>query len=179
MPAIRATGAKPRHGDESRRRGMTDTRERFGVRRILMVAQVALSLVLLVGALLFVRSLHKLLTLDAGFQENGVLVTAIDFSPLKYPPQRRYEMHREILRRIRLLPGVEQPPRPPSCPLAAVAGTIASSSPAPTPAASSCRNFLLNDSFTFATFGEPARACPRSSKSRPASSGVATFGSSL
>jgi len=123
-------------------RGMTDTRERFGVRRILMVAQVALSLVLLVGALLFVRSLHKLLTLDAGFQENGVLVTAIDFSPLKYPPQRRYEMHREILRRIRLLPGVEQAAATSIVPISGSwPGTIASSSPAPTPAASSCRNF--------------------------------------
>jgi putative ABC transport system permease protein len=108
MPAIRATGANPGTVMKAAGRGMTDTRERFGVRRVLVVAQVALSLVLLVGALLFVRSLHKLLTLDAGFQENGVLVTGIDFSPLKYPPQRRYEMHREILRRIRLLPGVEQ-----------------------------------------------------------------------
>ena len=72
-----------------------------------MVAQVALSLVLLVGALLFVRSLHKLLTLDAGFQESGVLVTEVNYSTLKYPPQRRYEMQGEILQRIRQLPGVE------------------------------------------------------------------------
>jgi len=108
MPAIRATRANPGTLMKASGRGLTDARERFGVRRVLVVAQVALSLALLVGALLFVRSLHKLLTLDAGFQESGVLVTEIDFSTLKYPPQRRHEIQREILRRIRLLPGVEQ-----------------------------------------------------------------------
>jgi predicted permease len=107
MPAIRATATNPGAVLKATGRGLTDTRERFGARRVLVVAQVALSLVLLVGALLFVRSLHKLLTLDAGFDENGVLVTEVDFSSLKYPPHRRYEMSREILRRIRSLPGVE------------------------------------------------------------------------
>ncbi len=108
MPAIRATRANPGTLMKASGRGLTDARERFGVRRILVVAQVALSLVLLVGALLFVRSLHKLLTLDAGFQESGILTTEISFAPLNYPPQRRYELQREILRRFRLLPGVEQ-----------------------------------------------------------------------
>jgi predicted permease len=108
MPAIRATRTNPGTLMKASGRGITDARERFGLRRILVVAQVALSLVLLVGAMLFVRSLHKLLTLDAGFQESGVLVTEIDFSILKYPPQRRHEVQSEILQHIRLLPGVEQ-----------------------------------------------------------------------
>jgi putative ABC transport system permease protein len=108
MPAVRATRANPGTLMKASGRGLTDAHERFGIRRILVVAQVALSLVLLVGALLFVRSLHKLLTLDAGFQETGVLVTEVNFSSLKYPPQRWPAVRNEILRRIRLLPGVEQ-----------------------------------------------------------------------
>ena len=108
MPAIRATRANPGTLMKASGRGLTDARERFGLRRILVVAQVALSLVLLVGALLFVRSLHKLLTLDAGFQESGVLVTDVNFSTLKVPPERWPELRRQILSRIRLLPGVEQ-----------------------------------------------------------------------
>jgi putative ABC transport system permease protein len=108
MPAIRATRANPGTLMKASGRGLTDARERFGMRRILVVAQVALSLVLLIGALLFVRSLHKLLTLDAGFQESGVLITEINYSVLNYSPQRRHEAEREILRRIRPLPGVEQ-----------------------------------------------------------------------
>jgi putative ABC transport system permease protein len=108
MPAIRATRANPGTLMKASGRGLTDARERFGLRRILVVAQVALSLVLLVGALLFVRSLHKLLTLDAGFQESGVLVTEVNFSILNYPPPRWNEVQREILRRVRALPGIEQ-----------------------------------------------------------------------
>src|SRR5580658_9561428 len=108
MPAIRATRANPGTLMKASGRGLTDARERFGLRRILVVAQVALSLVLLVGALLFVRSLHKLLTLDAGFQESGVLVTEVDFSTLKVPPDQWPELRRRLLNRIRLLPGVEQ-----------------------------------------------------------------------
>jgi predicted permease len=108
MPAIRATRSNPGAIMKASGRGLTETRERFGVRRILVVSQVALSLVLLVGALLFVRSLHKLLTLDAGFQESGVLVTEVEFSALKYPPQRWHAVEHEILQRIRSLPGVER-----------------------------------------------------------------------
>jgi putative ABC transport system permease protein len=108
LPAIRATRTDPGTLMKASGRGLTDARERFGLRRILVVAQVALSLVLLVGALLFVRSLHKLLTLDAGFQESGVLATEISFARLNDPPQRRYQLRREIVRRIALLPGVEQ-----------------------------------------------------------------------
>jgi predicted permease len=108
MPAIRATRANPGTLMKASGRGLTDARERFGMRRILVVAQVALSTVLLVGALLFVRSLHKLLTLDAGFQESGVLVTEVNFSTLNYPTQRWNEVQSEILHRIRALPGLEQ-----------------------------------------------------------------------
>jgi putative ABC transport system permease protein len=108
LPAMRATRTNPGALMKSGGRGLTEARERFGVRRVLAVAQVALSLTLLVGALLFIRSLQKLMSLDPGFRENGVLVTEIDFSALHYPPERWHEMQREILRRIRLLPGVEQ-----------------------------------------------------------------------
>ncbi len=107
MPAIRATGTNPGAVMKAAGRGLTSTRERFGIRRILVVAQVALSLVLLVGALLFVRSLHKLLTLDPGFQESGILVSDISFSRLKYPPERRPAMQRDILNRMRGIPGVQ------------------------------------------------------------------------
>jgi len=107
MPAIRATRANPGTLMKASGRGVTDARERFGMRRVLAVAQVALSLVLLVGALLFVRSLHKLLTLDAGFQESGVLVTEVNFSTLNYPQQRWNEVQSEILHHVRALPGLE------------------------------------------------------------------------
>src|SRR6185503_509708 len=73
MPAIRVTGTAPGAAMKAGSRGSSDTRERFGLRRTLVVVQVALSLVLVVGALLFVRSLRNLLTLDAGFKQERLV----------------------------------------------------------------------------------------------------------
>ena len=72
-----------------------------------MVSQIALSLVLLVGALLFVRSLRNLLTLDAGFRQDGILMADLDLSRLKIPAQRDPAFKKDLLQRIRNAPGVE------------------------------------------------------------------------
>src|SRR6185295_15500114 len=66
VPALRATNVAPASVMRSSGRGLTAGRERFSLRRILVVAQVAMSLVLLAGALLFVRSLQKLLSVEMG-----------------------------------------------------------------------------------------------------------------
>ena len=73
-PALKATRTDPASAMKSSSRSSTADRQRFGVRRALVVSQVALSLVLLVGALLFVRSLRNLLTLDAGFNREGIVI---------------------------------------------------------------------------------------------------------
>jgi putative ABC transport system permease protein len=106
-PALRAVRTPPAVAMNTAGRGLTATRARFGARRVLVVCQVALSLVLVVAALLFVRSLHKLLTLNAGFQRTGILVVNIDFTRLNIPSAQRLEFKRELLERIRMLPGVE------------------------------------------------------------------------
>jgi predicted permease len=72
-----------------------------------VVSQVSLSLVLLAGALLFVRSLRNLVTLDAGFQENGLLITNVDISRSNYNLERRAVFYRDLLETVRDAPGVE------------------------------------------------------------------------
>ncbi len=106
-PALRATRTAPAAAMRASGRGLTGDRERFGLRRTLVVTQVALSLVLLVGALLFVRTLRNLLTLDAGLREDGLLVTGIDASRSGFTPARRGGLYRDLLERLRATPGVE------------------------------------------------------------------------
>ena len=67
-PALRATRIEPGAAMKASGRGLTAGRERFSLRRALVVVQVALSLVLVAGALLFSRSLNKLETVDTGFR---------------------------------------------------------------------------------------------------------------
>ena len=87
-------------------RGMTDGRERFGIRRALVVLQVALSLVLVVGALLFARSLRNLTTMDPGFRQEGVLTAALDTRKANVAAEARAAMTQRLLERVRAIPGV-------------------------------------------------------------------------
>ena len=88
-------------------RGMTAGRQRFSLQRALVVSQVALSLVLVAGAVLFSRSLVKLQTVDMGFQQEGVLTTSVNFQRLNVAPERVPAFRDELLSRIRAIPGVE------------------------------------------------------------------------
>jgi putative ABC transport system permease protein len=106
VPALRAGSVPPGSVLKTGGRGMTAGRERFRLQRILVASQVALSLVLLAGALLFARSLQNLMTRDTGFQQDGVLVANIDFTRLNLPEVRRDSFVRDLLDRIRAVPGV-------------------------------------------------------------------------
>ena len=106
-PALRATRAEPATLLQSGSRGTTGGRERFSLRRILIVSQVGLSVVLLMGALLFVRSLRNLTTLNVGFQQTGILVTSVDFGRLQIPEDRYTEYKRDLVKRVQAIPGVE------------------------------------------------------------------------
>jgi len=106
-PAVRATSVAPGVVLKEGSRGTTEGHGRFGLRRILVVSQIALSLTLLVGALLFARSLAKLTSVETGFRQTGILVTDIDFSSLKLSNERRISFGHELLSRIRAIPGVD------------------------------------------------------------------------
>jgi putative ABC transport system permease protein len=106
VPAVRAGSVPPGSILKTGGRGMTAARERFRLQRVLVASQVALSLVLLAGALLFARSLQNLMRRDTGFQQDGVLVANIDFIRLNLPEVRRDSFVRDLLDRIRAVPGV-------------------------------------------------------------------------
>ena len=106
-PAIRVTRKEPGAVMKAGGRGMTASRERFSLRRALVVTQVALSLVMVASALLFARSLTKLRTVDTGFHQEGVLIARADFERLNLPRERYPAFKDELLDRIRAIPGVE------------------------------------------------------------------------
>lgn len=106
-PAFRATRVEPAALLQSGSRGMTGGRKRLGLRRILVVSQVGLSVVLLMGALLFARSLRNLTTLNIGFQQNGILVTSVDFKRLHVPDNSFVEYKRQLVKSVKAIPGVE------------------------------------------------------------------------
>jgi len=72
----------------------------------LVVAQVALSVVVLVGAGLLVRTLHNLQNLDPGFDTQNVLLFGINPSLAGYKDRQAVELYRQLQERFKALPGV-------------------------------------------------------------------------
>ncbi len=107
MPARRATRFGPGEVLKTGTRGTNANRESFGLRRILVIAQVALSMVLLVGSFLFVRTLNNLLSVDAGFRQDGVLVADADFQALNLSPARTVEFRQRLVNELGAIPGVD------------------------------------------------------------------------
>ncbi len=106
-PALRASRTTPGSAMKAGGHGMTASRGRLGFRGALVVSQIALSLVLLFGALLFTQSLRNLMTDDPGFRTDGVLSAGLDFSRLQIPIEQRTAFRRQLLGRVRAIPGVE------------------------------------------------------------------------
>jgi predicted permease len=98
---LRATRVAPASVIRSAGRGLTAGREKFSLRRLLVVAQVAMSLVLLAGALLFVRSLQKLLNIDPGFRPEGIVAVRVDYRAAHFPKERILEVRKETLEKLR------------------------------------------------------------------------------
>jgi putative ABC transport system permease protein len=80
------------------------SRNRLG--RLLVPTEVALSLLLLVGAGLMLRSFIRLMSVDPGFDPQNALTVVISLPQNKYPPLQREAFFQQLLERLRALPGV-------------------------------------------------------------------------
>ncbi len=105
-PALRAARVAPETVLRSAGRGTTEGRARLGVRRALVIGQVALSLVLVAGAFLFARSLGNLLRQDTGMDVSGVEIAYVDMRPLNLSAERLLSARSELCDRLRAAPGV-------------------------------------------------------------------------
>ena len=85
----------------------TSSHRWFGWGRALVVSQVALSLLLLIGAGLFIRTLASLRRLDTGFNREHVLVFNVDPQLIHYERKQIPQLYNQMLERVRNVPGVE------------------------------------------------------------------------
>src|SRR5262245_15133090 len=103
-PALHAMRVNPSPALKEGGDGRATPRSRFG--KLLVVAQVALSLLLLVGGGLFLRSLQNLKNLDPGFKTKGVLTMQVDPQARQYQGSQLNTFWQELLTRVRAIPGV-------------------------------------------------------------------------
>src|SRR5262249_30349021 len=80
---------------------------RSGLRSALVIGQVAASLILLIGAGLFARTLQNFRAIDLGFQADRLLFLSVDPGLRGYPEARGKLFYRELVERVGNLPGVE------------------------------------------------------------------------
>jgi predicted permease len=104
VPALRASRVEPAAVLHEGGRGLTPGRQRL--RSALVVAQVAGSLMLLVIAGLFTRSLQRVQQVHLGFDPSHVLNLSMDPHEIGYTDAQSREFYQELLRRARNLPGV-------------------------------------------------------------------------
>lgn len=108
VPALHATRANP--GDALNEMGRDAAGGGSGrhMRRMLVISEVALAVVLLAGAGLLIRSFQRLRQVDLGFQPDNLLTMRMVLPFQKYPkPETRRAFYDELLRRVNGLPGVQ------------------------------------------------------------------------
>ena len=79
----------------------------FGLRNLLVVTQVALSVVLLIAAGLFLRSLRQAQTIDPGFDAEKIVSLPLNINLLRYTSTQGREFYRRVIERVEAIPGVE------------------------------------------------------------------------
>jgi putative ABC transport system permease protein len=106
-PAMRATRVSASSVLRVTTRGASAGRESVAFRRGLVVVQIALSVALLFGSLLFARTLRNVLSVDPGFRAEGLLVAEIDSARIRLDKDRLIAHQEMIAERVRGIPGVQ------------------------------------------------------------------------
>ena len=106
-PALQASRASVVGALKDSARGSSRRRRRFGVTNLLIVGQVALSLIALVTAALFLRSSQAAAKIDPGFDADHVAVMTLSPGQRGYDQGRSEELYRSLTERIRTVPGVK------------------------------------------------------------------------
>lgn len=93
-------------GSNLKQTGRSFTAQSGRLAKLLVGFQIALSTLLVAGAFLFLHTLEKLSTVDAGFRTDHLLLAQVNLPPKKYGPGEDYLFHQRLIEGIRALPGV-------------------------------------------------------------------------
>jgi putative ABC transport system permease protein len=107
IPALQLARANPNSALRDEGRGISVSRTRAHLKDALVIGQIALSLLLFIGAGLLLRSFVRLLNVNPGFDAENVLTMNVTLPSVKYSkPEQQIAFYDELLRRVAPLPGV-------------------------------------------------------------------------
>ena len=106
VPAIQSSRPDLSESLKEGGRGSTEGARRNLIRSALVVFEVAIAIVLLVGAGLLIESLRRLQKINPGFDSKNVLTLRMGLPDVKYTTEKQVAFYRELLERINALPGV-------------------------------------------------------------------------
>jgi len=107
LPALRSSSLQPINVLKEEASAVSGGLHKARLSGILVVAQIAMSLLLLVSAGLFIRSVRQADRFNPGFNPHNVLLDAYDLRGLGYDSKSGTQFHRQVLDKLRAIPGVQ------------------------------------------------------------------------
>jgi putative ABC transport system permease protein len=106
VPAIHSSKTELTESLKEGGRGSGEGARRNRVRGVLVVSELAIAVVLLVGAGLLIQSLWRLRQVSPGFDSQNLLTFVVGIPEVKYPTEKQAQFYRDLVTRIESLPGV-------------------------------------------------------------------------
>jgi predicted permease len=106
IPGFRVSQTAPAEAIKSRGQMGSTGRHRSSFQKVLVAGQIAISAVLLVGAVCFVRSFANLMTLNVGFDTHDLIIASVDFSHISMPRERDEPFLESLVASVQTLPQV-------------------------------------------------------------------------
>jgi predicted permease len=105
-PAWRSAGVNVSGTLKEAGRGLTGGSTRIGIGKILVIAQIAISVMLLIGAGWFLRTLRNLQNVDLGYPRDKIVLVGVDFLSAGYSGERLPVVYNDVRDRLARIPGV-------------------------------------------------------------------------
>ena len=108
VPALQSSSVELSESMKESSKSATTSRAWQRLRGILIICEVAMALVLLIGAGLLIKSFRRLLDVDPGFNRENVLTMQVSLPPARYAdPKEKANFYGQLLERVKALPGIE------------------------------------------------------------------------